>query len=117
MHSQLQQHCLPSQWQPHLNSPNSPPKYCALCTPTGRQCLNNYILSIHLEWSDPEEKKDLSKQQKEEEQEKEEDLNDTKQKQKEQELKSDKILKSDPETMSLWKTVIPKKIPNSLQIL
>ena len=35
---------------------------CALCTPTGRQCLNNNLLPIHPEWSDSEEEEeDLNK--------------------------------------------------------
>ena len=53
---------------PHLSQ-----NCCALCMPVGRQCQNNYMLPMHPEWSDPEEEKDLSKQESEGEQEKEED--------------------------------------------
>ena len=64
----------------------------------GRQCLNNYVLPIHPEWSDLEGGKD---QQKEKEQEKEEeDWDGARQKQKEKELTGDKIPKADPDTMS-----------------
>ena len=46
-------------WQPQQF-----PKFCALYTPVGRQCPNNYLLPIHPEWSDPEEEeKDLNKQE------------------------------------------------------
>ena len=39
------------------------PKFCALCTPMGRQCPSNYLLPIHPKWSDPEEEeKHLNKQ-------------------------------------------------------
>ena len=41
--------------------PQQSQKFGALCTPIERQCLNNYQLPIHPEWSDPEEK-DLGKQ-------------------------------------------------------
>ena len=47
--------------------PQQLPKFCSLCTPTGRPCPNNFLLPIHQEWSDPEEeKKDLNKQEEEE---------------------------------------------------
>ena len=71
--------------------------------PIGRQCPNNYQLPIHPEWSNLEEEKDIRRQQKEEEQEKEEeDWDGTMYNQEEQELKSDKISKSDPEAMPLF---------------
>ena len=41
--------------------------------PVGRQCPNNYKLPVHQEWSDPEEEKDLSKQENEKVQETEEE--------------------------------------------
>ena len=41
------------------------PKFCALCTPIGRQCPNNYLLPIHTNWSDPE--KEENKQEEGEE--------------------------------------------------
>ena len=45
-------------------------KFCALSTPVGGQCPNNYLLPIHPEWSDlEEEEKDLNKQEGEEKQE------------------------------------------------
>ena len=48
--------------------PQQFPKFCALCTLPGRQCLNNYLLPIHPEWSDSEEEeKDLTMQDREEE--------------------------------------------------
>ena len=77
---------LPSQCQPHLDSPNRVPKFCALCTSIGRQCPNNYLLPIHPEWSNSEEEeKDLNRQDKEErETQQEEDWDGTIQKQKEE---------------------------------
>ena len=60
--------------------PQKFPKFCALCTPIGRQNLNNYLLPVHPEWSNPEEdEKDHNKQQQEEKQE-EEDWDNTIQK-------------------------------------
>ena len=42
--------------------PQQLPNLCALCTTIGRECLNNFLLPIHPEWSDPEEEeKDLNK--------------------------------------------------------
>ena len=91
--------------------PQQFPKYCALCTPTGRQCLNNYLLPIHPEWSNSEEEeKDLNKQIREEDEKQEmEDWDSIMQKQKEEkglELKhiNMKIPKSGPETMSPLET-------------
>ena len=90
--------------------PQQFPNFCGLCTPAGRQCLNNYLLPIHPEWSDDseEEEKDLNKQNREEKQEIE-DWDSTMQKQKEErelELKQNnmKIPKSCPETMSPLET-------------
>ena len=48
--------------------PQQLPKFCALCTSTGRQCPNNYLLPIHSEWSDSEEEeRDFNKENGEEE--------------------------------------------------
>ena len=91
--------------------PQQFPKFCALCTPAGRKYPNNYLLPIHLEWSDwEEEEKDFSKQEKEEKEKQERgDWDGTIQKQKEgKEIKlkqiNMKIPKLGPETMSPLKT-------------
>ena len=74
--------------QPLVNASGQPQqlhKFYALCANLGRQCLNNYLLSIHPEWSDSEEEeKDLIKQGRKEEKQEREDWHRTKQKQKEE---------------------------------
>ena len=62
--------------------PQQVPKFCALCTPIGRQCPNNYLLPIHPEWSDPEEEEKDPNKQEDKEKQAEEDGDSTIQKQK-----------------------------------
>ena len=53
--------------QPVVTTSEQPqqfPKFSPLCTPTGQQFLNNYLLPIQPEWSDSEEEgKALDKQE------------------------------------------------------
>ena len=64
--------------------PQQFPTFCALCTPIGRQCLNNCLLPIHPEWSDSEEEKKGLKEQEEKEEQEEEVWDGTIQKQKDE---------------------------------
>ena len=69
MHRQLQYQwkCLSKPRVTTSRQPQQIPNFCALCTPIGKQCLNNYLLPIHPEWSDPEEEeKDIGRQDREE---------------------------------------------------